>query len=204
MCRKHVLAHQHRLAVRVGGDAFAPQHGAGRWHSEQLGIGPIDGICADRLGGAAQRHTDHLVERSLLHVAPAEMLPELGRTPHRHDRERPSIGEVEALHSQHLIYLQHLSHPLGRLPEVELHHSALWLDASPFELTLDRAELVEVLAHRLARHVPAEPLASIDQPFVAQDLQRAPNRDPTHLELRGEVRLAGQDGPHPHGADSCP
>ena len=189
--------------VGVGGDALAAQHRTRRRHTQQRSIALVDRVGADGLGGTAQRDAEQFVERVLLDVATAQVLAQIGRAPHGDHGERLAVGEVESLHPQHLIGPEHLGDAMRRAPEREFEDASLGPHAPCFELSLDGAQFVEVLTHRLAGDVPPEPLACVDQSLVTQDLERPADGDPTHAELGRQVALAGQHLSHPHDAHSA-
>src|SRR5688572_23704500 len=131
----------------------------------------------------------------LLDVAATEVLTKFGRAPHGDDGERCAVGKVESFDSQHLVGAEHQRDARRRSAKRELEHLSFGLDAALLELTLDRAQLAQVLPQWFAGDVPAEALASIDQAFVAEDLEGASNRDAADAELGRELALAGQHLP---------
>ena len=63
------------------------------------------------------------------------------------------------------------------------------------QLVLDRAELLEALAHRLGGDEPPEPLPGGDQPVVTHQLEGPAHRHPAGAELRRQLGLARQHRP---------
>ena len=66
--RVQVVAEQDRPAGRVGRDALAAQQRRADGHVQQLGVGGLGGVGADRLRRPAQRDAEQLVERPPLDV----------------------------------------------------------------------------------------------------------------------------------------
>ena len=97
---------------------------------QQLRVVGVRGVGADRLRRAAELDAEQLVERVLLDVAPAELVAQLGRAPHRHDGERLTVGEVEPLDAQHLSVPRTSRDVQRRALERELEHAPLGVDAA--------------------------------------------------------------------------
>ena len=80
----------------------------------------------------------------------------------------------------------------GRLAEGELDDAPLVGDAAAVELGFDRAQLAEMLTHRLGRDEPPEPLAGGDESVVTQHVECSTDRHPAGAELSGQLGLARQ------------
>ena len=172
-----------------------------RWHFnngapigtlQQPGLVRRGAVGTDRLRRPTEAHVEQLVERVLLDVGPRQVLAELGRAPHRDHGERLAVGEVDPLDAEHGVDTEQLANAPGRLAEGELDDAAFVGDATAIELGLDRAQLAEMLTHRLGRDEPPEPLAGGDESVVTQHVEGSTDRHPAGAELRGQLGLARQ------------
>ena len=101
---EHVLAEQHRPAGRVGGDPLAAQHRRPGGHAEQLGDVVGGRVGADRLGGAAQRHAEQLVERAVARRRARDRCWPSSAGHHTVTTANGlAVGEVEPADAQHLV-----------------------------------------------------------------------------------------------------
>ena len=103
-----------------------------------------------------------------------------------------AVGQVEPLDAQHLIDVEHRPHPRRRRHEGELEDPPLGPVTAALELRLDRAEVVQLLAHRLGGDEPAEALAGGDEALLAHHLERPTHRDPAGAELLRQLGLTRQ------------
>ena len=112
--------------------------------------------------------------------------------PHRDPRERLAVGQVEPPHLEHRRHAEELADPRRRRHEAEVEDAPLGAHAGLGQLPLDGAEPAERLAQRVDRREPAEALAGVHQPLVAQQLERLADRDPAGLVRCGQLGLARQ------------
>jgi len=101
------------------------------------------------------------------------MLTEFRATPHRHEGERLTIGQIQTFHAQHVVGTQDRLHASRRLLEGELQDAALGSNATVGQLRFDGGQPAETLTQRCRGHEPSETLACVHQTFVAQHLERA-------------------------------
>ena len=200
---KDVLAQQHGPSVDVGGGARASKHRRTHGNAQQSGVLGRCRVGSDGLRGALQRNVEQLVERRTLHIGPTEMLTQLGSTPHRDERERLPVGQIQSLHPQHVVGAENGLHAPSRLLECELQDATLRTDASIHQLRFDGRQTTEALTQRCGRHEPPETLTRVHQTLVAQHLERTTNGHAARGELRSEFTLRGQqlsgrEGPGPH------
>jgi aconitate hydratase len=145
------------------------------------------------LGGAAQLHSEQLVEGTALHVLSGKRSSQRSGAPDGDHGKRLAIGQVDPLDPQHLGHTpEQVVHQRRGHHEGELLDSALGEFAAVFELGLDRAELAQVLPQRFSDDVPTKALSRRDQSVVANHLEGTPHGHPAGAELGGQLRLTGQ------------
>ena len=163
----------------------------------------------DRLHHPARLDTlqrKQVVERRALDLGAAQLRAQGRGHPHRDHRERLIVREVQTGDAQHLAVgrqVQHLGDVGRGRFERELEDSTTGLGTRGLERRLDRRHPPEGLPHRVHGHEPADPLAGRDEPFVTQQLERPPDRDPAHAVLPPQLGLAGQGAAGP-GDDPVP
>src|SRR5215207_8475363 len=168
------------------------QRGRTNRYGQQLGVHGVGGGRTDRLGGAADRHADQLVERHLLHVGARQPCSQLLRAPHRDPGEGLAVGQVDPAHAGR------------RGDEPEAHDPALGADPQLFELLLDGAEPPQRLTDGVGGDEPTEPLAGVDQALVAQQVERLADGDAAHPVGSGQLALAGKEAAGPELAGLHP
>jgi hypothetical protein len=167
MRRKHMLGQQHGATIGVFGESLAAQHRRTHWHTEQGRVGWSNRVGSDGLRCATKSYAEQLVKRRTLDIAARQVLTQLGWAPHGDHCEGLTVGEVDALHAQHVVGSKRCANPTGGWDKRKLDDLALWLNATLGHLPFDGHELPERLTQRRRSNEPSETLASIDESFVS-------------------------------------
>ena len=195
MRREDVLAQQHRPPVGVRRDALAAQHrdpaGTSSTAASRASTTAAPIVCTAPPSGWSMQ----LVERHALDVGARQVRAQLLGAPHRDAGEGLAVGQVQPSHLQHGGHAEHLADAGRRRDEAEVEDAALGAHPLLGQLRLDGAQPSERLAERVDRREPAEPLARVHQPLVAQQLERLADRDPAGLVRCGQLRLRGRVRP---------
>ena len=142
-------------------------------------------------------HVEQLVERRALDVGQREVARPSSVGHHTVTRANGcAVGEVEPAHPQHAVDAEHRAHAGGRGHEPEVEDPPLGARCPT------PASCASIVPSRpsdwrsgSAADEPAEPLARVDEPLVAQHLERLADRDPAGAVRSGQLGLAGQQPP---------
>ncbi len=174
-------------------------------HPEPARLGGLGGTGHDRLHDASGLHSlerEQLEERRALDVGPAHVIADRGGQPHRDQRERLAVGQVQPQDAQDLGVggqTQGLRDLGRRGLEPELQHPALGTSARGLERGLDRGHPTQRLADRVREHEPPGAAPAGDEALVPQQLERAPHRDPGDPVALAQLGLARQRAGRPRG-----
>ena len=189
---EHVLRQQHRATVGIFGESLAAQHRRAHRHAQQGRVVRSNRVGSDGLRCAAKGNAEQFVKWRTLDITPRQVLAQLGRTPHGDHCEGLTIGEVDALHTQHIVGSKRSANSTRGWDKRELDDLALRLDAALGHLPFDGDQLPERLTQRGCRNEPSETLPGIDESFVSKRLECAPNGDPAGIELSRQFGFAGE------------